>query len=173
MQDKLRRRYQVQKEVTRNGYFEGEIALSKLERLGELLHPGDGGHDDRKISVTFEFVRNEYDIPMIKGQLRTSLELECQRCLQSLDMPLELEFELMIDASDELLRDSSLDTIYSDDGFIDVFEVIEDELILAAPLVALHEDSSCNEHWQASASEPEAAAKENPFAVLQQLKTTD
>jgi uncharacterized protein len=173
MQDKLRRRYQVQKEVTRNGYFEGEIALSKLERLGELLHPGDGGHDDRKISVTFEFVRNEYDIPMIKGQLRTSLELECQRCLQSLDMPLELEFELMIDASDELLRDSSLDTIYSDDGFIDIFEVIEDELILAAPLVALHEDSSCNEHWQASASEPEAAAKENPFAVLQQLKTTD
>jgi uncharacterized protein len=173
MQDKLRRRYQVQKEVTRNGYFEGEIALSKLERLGELLHPGDGGHDDRKISVTFEFVRNEYDIPMIKGPLRTSLELECQRCLQSLDMPLELEFELMIDASDELLRDSSLDTIYSDDGFIDVFEVIEDELILAAPLVALHEDSSCNEHWQASASEPEAAAKENPFAVLQQLKTTD
>jgi uncharacterized protein len=110
---------------------------------------------------------------MIKGQLRTSLELECQRCLQSLDMPLELEFELMIDASDELLRDSSLDTIYSDDGFIDIFEVIEDELILAAPLVALHEDSSCNEHWQASASEPEAAAKENPFAVLQQLKTTD
>jgi uncharacterized protein len=173
MQDKLRRRYQVQKEVTRNGYFEGEIALSKLERLGELLHPGDGGHDDRKISVTFEFVRNEYDIPMIKGQLRTSLELECQRCLQPLDMPLELEFELMIDASDELLRDSSLDTIYSDDGFIDIFEVIEDELILAAPLVALHEDSSCNEHWQASASEPEAAAKENPFAVLQQLKTTD
>jgi uncharacterized protein len=173
MQDKLRRRYQVQKEVTRNGYFEGEIALSKLERLGELLHPGDGGHDDRKISVTFEFVRDEYDIPMIKGQLRTSLELECQRCLQSLDMPLELEFELMIDASDELLRDSSLDTIYSDDGFIDIFEVIEDELILAAPLVALHEDSSCNEHWQASASEPEAAAKENPFAVLQQLKTTD
>jgi uncharacterized protein len=173
MQDKLRRRYQVQKEVTRNGYFEGEIALSKLERLGQLLHPGDGGHDDRKISVTFEFVRNEYDIPMIKGQLRTSLELECQRCLQSLDMPLELEFELMIDASDELLRDSSLDTIYSDDGFIDIFEVIEDELILAAPLVALHEDSSCNEHWQASASEPEVAAKENPFAVLQQLKTTD
>ena len=173
MQDKLRRRYQVQKEVTRNGYFEGEIALSKLERLGELLHPGDGGHDDRKISVTFEFVRNEYDIPLITGQLRTSLVLECQRCLQPLDMPLELEFQLMIDASDELVRDSSLDTIYSDDGFIDIFEVIEDELILAAPLVALHEDSSCNEHWQASASEPEAVAKENPFAVLQQLKTTD
>ena len=27
MRDKLRRRYQVQKEVARNGYFEGDIAL--------------------------------------------------------------------------------------------------------------------------------------------------
>ncbi len=173
MQDKLRRRYQVQREVTRNGYFEGDIALSELTRLGELLHSDVSGQEDRKISVRFEFVRNEYDIPMIKGQLQTSLELECQRCLQPLDMPLELEFQLMVDASDDLVRDSSLDTIYSDDGFIDILEVIEDELILAAPLVALHEDSSCNEHWQASATEPEAAAKENPFAVLQRLKTTN
>ncbi len=173
MQDKLRRRYQTQKEVTRNGYFEGDIALSELARLGELLHVDDSGHKDRKISVKFEFVRNEYDIPMITGQLRTSLELDCQRCLQPLDMPLELEFQLMIDAGDDLVRDSSLDTIYSDEGFIDILEVVEDELILAAPLVALHEDSSCNEHWQASASEHEAAATENPFAVLQQLKTTD
>jgi uncharacterized protein len=141
--------------------------------LGELLQPGESAQEGRKIGVKFEFARNEYDIPMITGQLQTSLELECQRCLQALEMPLQLDFQLMIDADDELVRDSSWDTIYSDDGFIDIFEVIEDELILATPLVALHEDSSCNEHWQASAAEPEAAAKENPFAVLQQLKTTD
>ncbi|MDH3537471.1 MAG: YceD family protein [Gammaproteobacteria bacterium] len=172
MRDKLRRGYQVHKEVTRNGYFEGDIALSELARLGELLQPGESEQDERKIAVKFEFVRNEYDVPMITGQLQTSLELECQRCLKPLDMPLQLDFQLMIDADDDLLRDSSVDTIYSDDGFIDIFEVVEDELILATPLVALHEDTSCNEHWQASTLEPEAA-KENPFAVLQQLKTTD
>ena len=173
MQDKLRRRYQVQKEVTRNGYFEGDIALSELARLGDLLHSCDSDREGRKIAVRFEFARNEYDTPMISGQLQTSLELECQRCLQVLEMPLKLDFELMIDADDELVRDISMDTIYSENGFIDIFEVVEDELILATPLVALHEDSSCNQHWQASAAEPESAAKENPFAVLQQLKTTD
>ena len=173
MQDKLRRSYQVQKEVTRNGYFEGEFALSELKRLGELLHLDESGQEGRKIAVNFEFVRNEFDTPMIVGQLETSLALECQRCLQPLEMPMKMNFRLMIDADEALLRDSSVDTLYSDDGCIDIFEVVEDELILAIPLVALHEDTACNQHWQATAIEAEADIKENPFAVLQQLKTTD
>lgn len=173
MRDKLRRRYQVQKELARKGYYEGAVALSELSRLGELLNPVDVARAERWIALKFEFLRNEYDVPMIVGQLRASLELQCQRCLQALDMPMELEFRLMIDASDELVRDSSLDTLYSDDGFIDLYEVVEDELILAIPLVALHEDAACNEYWPASATEPEPAAEENPFAVLRQLKTTD
>jgi uncharacterized protein len=171
MRDKLRRRYQVQKEVSQKGYFEGEIALSELGRVGELLHPGQSDLEGRKITLKFEFVRNEYELPMLVGHLETSLELECQRCLKALEWPLTLDFSLMIDASDELVRDSSVDTLYSEDGFIDIVEVVEDELILAIPLVAMHEDTACNENWQVS--ESETTIKDNPFAVLQQLKTTD
>lgn len=170
MQGKLRSRYQVHKEVARNGYFEGDIALSKLNRLSEFLYP-EKSDADRGVSLKFEFTRNEFDIPMIVGQLETCLELECQRCLGRMELPIEQDFRLMIDASDELVRESSVDTLYSDDGYIDIVEVIEDELILAIPLVALHEDRSCNEHWRASTEE--SAAGENPFAVLRQLKTTD
>jgi uncharacterized metal-binding protein YceD (DUF177 family) len=46
-------------------------------------------------------------------------------------------------------------------------------LILGIPLVALHENTACNENWQVSEPQLEPAAKENPFAVLQQLKTTN
>ncbi|MDH3220006.1 MAG: YceD family protein [Gammaproteobacteria bacterium] len=169
----MRRRYQVQKEVTRNGYFEGEFAQSELHRLQEFLHPEDSAPSGRDVAVSFEFVRSEFDVPMIVGKLKTSLDLECQRCLGRLEMPMELEFQLMIDADDEMVRASSIDTLYSDDGFIDVFEVIEDELILAIPLVALHENIECNEYWRVAASAPETADRENPFAVLKQLKTTD
>jgi uncharacterized protein len=173
MRDKLRKRYQVQKEVAQNGCFEGEIALSELKRLGEFLHPADGTEVSGKVLLDFGFSRNEFDIPMITGHLQTRLGLECQRCLQPLELPLELDFRLMIDASDELLRNSSEDTLYSVDGFVDIAEVVEDELILALPLVAMHEDTACNENWQASGSNSDGAEKENPFAVLQQLKTTD
>jgi len=173
MRDKLRRRYQVLKEVTQNGYFEGEIALSDFKRLGDLLYPDFVDGDGRKIAVRFEFLRNEYGVSTLAGQLQANLDLECQRCLEALEMPIELDFELMVDADDDLLRHSSLDSIDSEDGYVDIYAVIEDELMLALPLVALHEDTACNEHWLAAGTEPEAENRDNPFAVLQQLKTTD
>ena len=173
MRDKLRRRYQVDKEVARNGYFEGEIALSKLTRLDGLLYRDSAGREDRKITIRFEFLRNEYGVSILVGQLQASLELECQRCLEAIEMPVELEFELMVDAGEDLLRDSSLDSIDSEDGYIDIYSVVEDELMLALPLVAMHEDTACNEHWPAAETDPEAGKTDNPFAVLQQLKTTD
>ncbi|MGD8418848.1 MAG: YceD family protein [Gammaproteobacteria bacterium] len=169
----MRRRYQVDKEVARNGYFEGEIALSELTRLDGLLYRDSTGRENRKIAIRFEFLRNEFGVSVLVGQLQASLGLECQRCLGAIEMPVELEFELMVDASDDLLRDSSLDSIDSDDGYIDIYTVVEDELMLALPLVAMHEDIACNEHWPAAESGSEAANKDNPFAVLQQLKTTD
>jgi uncharacterized protein len=173
MRDKMRKSYQVQKEVAQKGCFEGEIALSELKRLGELLQLDDAGVGVRSIAVAFEFSRSGFDVPMLTGQLQTSLELECQRCLKPLEFTMELDFRLLIDASDEILSQSSEDTLYSDDGYIDIAEVVEDELILAIPLVAMHEDTACNENWRDSELPAETPMKENPFAVLQQLKTTD
>ncbi len=173
MRDKLRKRYQVQKEVTRNGCFEGEIPLAEARRLAELLHGGESDSTDGQIAIRFEFLRNEYDIPTIKGRLETSLELECQRCLRAMEWPLKLDFKLMIDASDDIVGHSDEDTIYSHDGYIDIMELIEDELLLAIPLVATHEDRACNKNWQLADKKSETPARENPFAVLQQLKTTD
>jgi len=46
-------------------------------------------------------------------------------------------------------------------------------LLLAIPLVATHNDIRCNEDWKAGPAESEATARENPFAVLQELKTID
>jgi uncharacterized metal-binding protein YceD (DUF177 family) len=37
----------------------------------------------------------------------------------------------------------------------------------------MHENTACNENWRASELSAETPVKENPFAVLQQLKTTD
>ncbi|MDC1287990.1 YceD family protein [Gammaproteobacteria bacterium] len=169
----MRKSYQVQKEVAQKGCFEGEIALSELKRLVELLRLDDAGVDGRSIAIRFEFLRSEYEVPMVAGRLQTRLELECQRCLKPLELAMDADFRLLIDASDELLGNSSEDTIYSDDGYVDITAVVEDELILALPLVALHEDTACNENWRASELQAEPPVKENPFAVLQQLKTTD
>ena len=172
MRDKLRRRYQVHREVARNGYFEGEIALAELTRLGDMLYREPGDRDDG-VSVRFEFLRNEFGSALLRGHLQASLELQCQRCLQVLTVPVEQEIELLIDAGDELVGSSTPDAIDSDEGYVDIFDVVEDELILALPLVAVHEDTDCNKHWPAADANDDAGDKENPFAVLRQLKATD
>jgi len=167
MQGKLKQRYQIHKEVSRSSYFQGQIDVEALPRLGELL-----ASKAATIGVQFEFKHSDYDTPMVGGEMQADLEMECQRCLQAMPISLQVEFKLLVDAPDDIVRESSLDTVYSEDGFIDIFEVVEDELILALPLVALHESSLCNEHWQVSDKDQEPVVRENPFSVLKDLKTT-
>ena len=170
MRDKLRKSYQVAKETSQNGYFEGVIPLADMERLAEFLYPEETANTDQ-VSVDFEFIQSEYDLPLVRGRLEALLALQCQRCLGKLDFPVSIDFKLLIDADEDTLKACSLDTLYSEDGYIDIVEVVEDELILGIPLVCMHEDSACNEHWLAS--EADAGVKENPFSVLEKLKTTN
>ncbi|MDH5356530.1 MAG: YceD family protein [Gammaproteobacteria bacterium] len=167
MQGRLKRRYQIHKELSRSSYFQGEIDVGELSRLGELL-----ANSDSVIEADFEFRRSDFDLPMLSGKVQGNLEMECQRCLQAMVTPIQLDFKLLIDAPDDIVRDSCLDTVYSEDGFINFFEVVEDELILALPLVAMHEHDSCNKHWQVPESDLEPAVRENPFLILKDLKTT-
>lgn len=167
MRGRLKQRYQIHKELSRSSYFQGEIEVGNLSRLGELLV-----NSESIIETEFEFRLSDYDLPMLSGKIQANLQMECQRCLEAMESPLQLDFKLLVDAPDDIVRDSSLDTIYSEDGFIDIFEVIEDEVILALPLVAMHENGSCNKHWQVPEYDGEPAVRENPFSVLKDLKTT-
>lgn len=166
MQDKLRRRYQIQKEVSRGGNFQGEIKLGDLTRLPESLLL-----DSAEIAVEFNFSQSEYGVPAIEGRVKTRLTVECQRCLKAMEVPLDMELKLLVNASEELIAESNLDSVYCDDGKVDIFEVVEDELILGLPLVTMHDDTTCNKFWPAQEEDSGAAAKENPFSVLAKLKT--
>jgi len=166
MQGKLQQVYRVSKELAQNSHFEGSLKLSQLPRLASLVIP-----DDAEIRLKFEFTARLFDHPSISGHVETQLELECQRCLAPMVLPIVNDFELLIDASDEDVQAFQLDTVYSDDGYLDLYEVIEDELILALPLISMHDDVTCNSYWQAEAAEPELVVKkDNPFLVLKSLK---
>jgi len=167
MQEKLRRHYQIQKEVSRGGKFQGEIGLSDLGRLSDFLLS-----DRAEIDVEFSFSQSDYDLPMVEGQLQARFIIECQRCLKAMELPLNIDFQLLVSPPDSEVTESSLDTVFSENGSVDIFAVVEDELILGLPLVTMHEDIACNEFWQAQEEDPEPTTKENPFSVLAKLKTT-
>ena len=102
----------------------------------------------------------------------TVVTLECQRCLQPLTAPLAVDRRFRFAASEDeaarLDEDSDEDVLVLSHAF-DLLALLEDELILALPLVPRHE--VCPDPLPLAdddGAEGEAAA--NPFAALAALK---
>ena len=170
MQGKLQQTYRVNHELGRHGSFEGNIKLSSLDRLSSLVLNDSENDAPAFILVTFEFTQNEFKKAMIKGHINATLSVECQRCLEPLTHYFDDDFALLIDASDEEVKQYQFDTVYSEDGELNVYEVIEDELILSLPIILMHEETDCNAFWKSEAEEQTVSDKPNPFAVLSTLK---
>ncbi len=168
MQGRLQQTYKVTRELGNNAYFEGNMSLSQMARLSELVLASEG-----VIPVTFEFGYNAFQHASIKGHYEAHLNVECQRCLEPMELVIDQDFELLIDASEEDIQSFELDSVYSTDGYLDMVEVIEDELILALPIIMMHENTNCNKYLQAAPDEEPPVETNNPFAVLQSLKGTD
>lgn len=167
MQGKLQQTYKVSRELECNACFNGVILLSQMPRLASLVIQND---DDVEIKVSFEFEKSNYQQAAIKGHIEANLKVECQRCLESMVLSVDQSFELLIDATDEDIQSFQVDSVFSSEGYLDVFEVIEDELILTLPIITMHEDTSCNKYLHAEIPDTQAVEKDNPFAVLESLK---
>jgi uncharacterized protein len=123
----------------------------------------------------------------VRGELRTALgdapqvwlhlagqgeiDLECQRCLEpvrwTLDVDRWLQFVAGEDAAEALDADSEHDVLPLTRR-LDLFEVLEDELLLALPLIARHE--SCPGGAPSAAPEDAEPDAPHPFAALAALK---
>jgi uncharacterized protein len=168
MQGRLKRSYRVAAELSRNDEFEGTIALTEFDRLAQQALASEG-----QAAASFAFGRSEFGHPLIRGQVQASVTVECQRCLEPMALALDQKFELLIDADDEAIESCALDSVYTQDGYLDVFALMEDELLLALPIVQMHDDQSCNKYWQPEAEAEPPTVADNPFAVLNALKGTD
>lgn len=113
--------------------------------------------------------------PVLWLHLSASAELPliCQRCLGTVTEPLAVERwfrfvadEATADAEDE---DSEEDVLVFQPAF-NLTELIEDELIMAQPLVPMHTACPTSLPTSAGPAMEDAPAKPNPFAVLQQIK---
>ena len=168
MQGKLKRTYRISSELTRKADYIGEIPLLEMPRLTSLALNNEG-----VARVTFSFGFNVLNHAVIKGEYAADVEVECQRCLEPMTQHIEQDFELLIDGSEEDIESFQVDSVYTSEGYLDVFEVIEDELILALPIIMMHQDTSCNTYLQPQPQEVAVEKKDNPFAVLETLKGTN
>ncbi len=113
----------------------------------------------------------------LRLEANTRFALTCQRCMQAVLMPLEVDQWYRFVATEDIAMaqdDASEEDLLVMEPQFDLLALLEDELLMALPLVPMHEQ--CPESLsQASQSlkekdEDEPAEKPNPFAVLAQIK---
>lgn len=107
-------------------------------------------------------------------QAEARVPLQCQRCLAAMAQPVAFDrrFRFVADEAEaERLDEASDDDVLALPARLDLLELLEDELILALPLVPRHEGSCPEPLPAATAGEPAAEGERpHPFAALAALR---
>ncbi|MDB5967692.1 MAG: hypothetical protein JWQ90_142 [Hydrocarboniphaga sp.] len=152
----------VSQGLARSEQYAGEVDPQQLLRLRlELAGPSQG------MQVSLGLVRDAIG-NWLRGELRGSLDLQCSRCEAVFAWPLKVDVDLRLVRSEaeakQVLQDA--DPYQVDDDRLPLVEVVEDEVLLALPMLP-----RCQACEQAAADAPEPAPavkakKPNPFAQL-------
>ncbi len=163
------RRLDVAAAAATDAELAGRWPLSELARLAD----GAVGEVDEPVawSARFEQRREPGAATQVwlHLQARARVARECQRCLQpvllALDVDRAFRFALTEDEAAALDADSEDDVLVLARQF-DLHELVEDELLLALPIVPKHEQCPAPLSGQAA----EELTPEHPFAALASLK---
>jgi len=180
--------------ATQGWTIEGKIPLVELERLSASIRSSQSNDDENKsasndidgdVVFTLNFDIDEGGVPRIGGNIATTLRLQCQRCLEDMKYPVSVKVRLGIVPSREAAKNlpDIYDPLVVSDEEISIASILEDELILAMPIVAMHDIENCSQdelrsrnggkiNQEAEQENLAAVKRENPFAVLAQLKET-
>ena len=162
----------------------GVISQSRMPRLQELLC--DNKDEAAEVNATLNFDRTEMGLPCITGEIEAQLDLSCQRCLSKLDYKVVSEVRIILVQTDEQAeraQGEGFDTYLVEDERLFLQDFIEDELLLALPLSAMHEacdadrpyieglpEDLAEEEIDDTTDLAEKEEKDNPFAALKNLK---
>ncbi|MDH4042279.1 MAG: YceD family protein [Gammaproteobacteria bacterium] len=163
----------VRKAAVRGVSIRGALKPLDLQRFRALL-----ADDNGVIQAQLSFTRDEENRHIIQLAVTAEVVVTCQRCLEPLSKNLACDNTLAVVWTDEQAAQlpRHLEPLIVEEEACRLWDVVEDELILALPAFSYHTTEECQQTLarfnagQAPAEEPAASEKPNPFNVLAQLK---
>ncbi|MPY26294.1 23S rRNA accumulation protein YceD [Shewanella psychropiezotolerans] len=152
--------------------FEGLIPGKQLKRLNEL-----SAGDCSDVTVSLQCGEDLQGIVYLNGKAVTELTLICQRCMTLFTTEVTVDFSFSPCGNEAEIDElpDAYDPIESNEiGEVRLHQLIEDELIVAMPLIPMHVSESCGQGDQdivVGEIEPSQEERPNPFAVLEKLKS--
>jgi len=149
---------------------ERRYRLEEFERLVDVLVDPDG-----EAVAGFRFRNVADDLPGCELTVAAEVTLRCQRCLQGFVQALRSTTKLAFVAGDEAAMrvPEEWEAVTSDQGRVALRDLVEDELLLSLPIVALHPPgTACAEPAQQAGKDnvdAEESETHRPFAGLKDL----
>jgi len=167
----------------KSSLLEGQLPLSQMKRITPLLFVGKGVEDKGELAISLQFDIDESRQANIQGRINGEITLVCQRCMQGMTYKIDSTVSLAIvrnEAQAVKLPSHYEPLILDEESKVSLAELIEDELLLALPAVAVHDIKDCpagdrflpkqEDTKKAENERGSGTEKPNPFAVLEQLK---
>ncbi len=148
--------------------LKGEISFEDMPRLQNGLY-------DKQGEATFEwsFTQDNDKRTFIQGWIRATVGLVCQRCLQPVMWVINQNIGLML-LTQQLTEDDLPDgyeALELEHNPVQLISLVEDELILALPIVAFHDVCPDNQYQQVETWD-KFREQNNPFGSLKNLKSS-
>lgn len=147
--------------------LEGAVKVADMHRLNASL-----SNKDALVAVNLQFGRDEQGIAFIKGHIKATLSLQCQRCMEPYNYEIISDFVVgIVTTLDEAnALPDHFEPALTKEGHLALRELIEDELILNLPIIPRHEPEQCKVKLPLAESGWKADDNGNPFNVLKALK---
>ncbi len=158
----------------RGARLTGALPVKGMPRLAQICDDGSG---NVFIDLTFERGEGE-EVLLLHGTLHVRLRLTCQRCLEGMDLEFAASpwFILLRSGGHQDRLEEEPDILVADKP-VSLNALVEDELLLALPMVPMHELSRCPARAHVVGetgieTNNTEQGRKNPFSVLSKLKKT-
>lgn len=151
--------------------LELKIAPSVMSRLLEVTESLE------EVEAELEFFWDEQKRLRVTGQISAQMEIICQRCMEPMPLSIEVPVDAAVvwDEQQATQLSSELEPWIGKNERINAHELLEDELLLALPIMPAHEQKDCK-GLASFTTQPyeETGDRQKPFADLASLiKTND
>lgn len=168
-------RFDPRRMARESAELRGALPTAGMDRLASaVLELGPSA------AVQVRFSTDENGRPLLEGDAGVPVTLRCQRCLEPTTTTVAAPFRLavVVSEADAERLPEELDAVIVEGNSVETSALIEDELILALPLVGRHEDmNDCGvdrRDLESAPAQSEASVdpeqRDNPFAALASLK---
>ncbi|HAD08633.1 MAG TPA: hypothetical protein DCF62_04060 [Porticoccaceae bacterium] len=142
----------------------GVVPWKNLDRLGEAVAAVSD-----PVQAGLRFFCDDSGYRVVEGRLDATLQLECQRCLRNMTWRLsaEVNWVVELDESNVSRLPKRYDPWLIVEQEANLHAAIEEELLLAMPIVAYHEPEDCQ--GLKGYSTGRAPERANAFEVLRSM----